>query len=67
MARNRDEGMITDSLADKRREELDKALVEAEGGRTEELREPIIRLVTQYRRGKVVKFYDPVFGGYNAV
>lgn len=67
MARDRDNGMWTDSLAEKEGEDLDETWLQ---GKKESLEKPIMQLVTEClgKKGKrSAIFQGPVTGGYNAV
>jgi hypothetical protein len=64
MARNRDQGMLTDSLMRLQEEDLDENFLK---GRTQQLREPIIQFVVKHRPGQVDKLHDPISGDYNTL
>lgn len=64
MARNRDEGMFTDSLARQQMRELD---AEYPKTTTRQLGGSIIHFVTKHRQGQVDKLHDPISGTYNII
>ncbi|KAB5530465.1 hypothetical protein GE09DRAFT_393036 [Coniochaeta sp. 2T2.1] len=62
MARNRDEGMHTDSLADRQAQELEDNWLKGGDGL---FRDNIVRFVTKHRQGKMAKIREPFSGSYN--
>jgi hypothetical protein len=64
MARNREEGIFTDSLTRQQMRDLNDNFLK---GRDQEVRDPIIGFITDHVPGRVGKLHEPISGTYNTL